>query len=693
MKKIILFFAGMMTLFASSCSDMLEVDGSREVEMPDMNQKTDSLFFAAGIMQAMQQAAEVYVIQNEMRGDLVTTTEHSDNNLRALANFTAGTTNKYDSAYVYYKVVNNCNYYLAHRDTALYDGATNVTLEEYAAVLSFRAWAYLQLTRTYGKVKFFTKPLTALTQIENDNSPVLGIKEITGELEGELKKFANMNIPYGSVSLPGNSNVILSRCCIPVNVILGDLYLESNRYSDAAQCYYSFFFNNKILAQNLLSKYTIGSGNNRRLNPRNPNISRPNDISVDGGGDNWFSSGFRLYSRTSSINMTSSGTLVFDGTGIISYVPMATNSRNGYTSELPKLFGYNYYYNSSTDDNEDSVWLEKRQIVPSQAYYDIADNADFYYLSNDPTNPEFKVIEGFGDMRATARVTDVSMRNTSETREYIRIYTNTNSRGVNSNSNIPHVILYRVSTVWLHLAEALNRMGYPDAAFAILKDGLKDDILDYDYLTKPTYDLLTTNSVAPFCLKLANGTRSEQSLLFSNGSIRNYGIHRGGCSDDRGLGVGSQYKMPKEIEKKLAALQETFNIQVGENAQRAADIALREQAIADIEGKTELTDEDKAELQRLTEELKWLRREAGSLGKRDLADVINAMEDILCDEYAMEIAFEGSRFADLARLARHKNEAGTYGGDFGSRWLAEKLKANNPGKNLTDENNWYLPMK
>ena len=151
MKKIILFFAGVMTLMVSSCDDMLDVDGGRQVEMPEINQKTDSLFYVAGIMQAMQQAAEVYVIQNEMRGDLATTTVHSDRNLQELANFSATTTNKYDSAYVYYKVVNNCNYYLAHRDTALYDGAYNVTLDEYAAVLSYRAWAYLQLARTYGK--------------------------------------------------------------------------------------------------------------------------------------------------------------------------------------------------------------------------------------------------------------------------------------------------------------------------------------------------------------------------------------------------------------------------------------------------------------------------------------------------------------------------------------------------------------
>lgn len=57
MKKIILFFAGVMTLMVSSCDDMLDVDGGRQVEMPEINQKTDSLFYVAGIMQAMQQAA------------------------------------------------------------------------------------------------------------------------------------------------------------------------------------------------------------------------------------------------------------------------------------------------------------------------------------------------------------------------------------------------------------------------------------------------------------------------------------------------------------------------------------------------------------------------------------------------------------------------------------------------------------
>jgi hypothetical protein len=76
-----------------------------------------------------------------------------------------------------------------------------------------------------------------------------------------------------------------------------------------------------------------------------------------------------------------------------------------------------------------------------------------------------------------------------------------------------------------------------------------------------------------------------------------------------------------------------------------------------------------------------------------LAAYVNAMEDLLCDEYAKEFAFEGIRFYDLQRMARHKNDAGLYGGDFGSRWFADKLKGNNPAKSLLEPKNWYLPFK
>ncbi len=71
-------------------------------------------------------------------------------------------------------------------------------------------------------------------------------------------------------------------------------------------------------------------------------------------------------------------------------------------------------------------------------------------------------------------------------------------------------------------------------------------------------------------------------------------------------------------------------------------------------------------------------------------DYINAMEDLLCDEYAMEFAFEGTRFSDLRRLALHKNRAGTYGGNFGDTWFGRMLQNNASG--ITTQN-CYLPYK
>ena len=116
----IMHYALCISMLFASCSDMLESDSSRQLFDPALDQKTDSVFYAYGVMQAMQQLADQYYFQNELRGDLVKPTDKASLHLRDLASFTADATNKYDSVYLYYKVINNCNYYLAHRDTTLW---------------------------------------------------------------------------------------------------------------------------------------------------------------------------------------------------------------------------------------------------------------------------------------------------------------------------------------------------------------------------------------------------------------------------------------------------------------------------------------------------------------------------------------------------------------------------------------------
>ena len=226
-----------------------------------------------------------------------------------------------------------------------------------------------------------------------------------------------------------------------------------------------------------------------------------------------------------------------------------------------------------------------------------------------------------------------------------------------------YIYLYRNTTVWLHLAEAINRMGYPDAAFAVLKNGLHSELPNFRYLevylkdqagndsidengqkildmtqshiddkyylTPESYELLTTK--LPF-LAQANAD------VFRNGTSKSFvGIHFHGAGAVEDL--YSSYRYSTVLGAKIADINKKFGL---------------------------------------------------NLTTYTKADYINAMEDLLCDEYAMEFAFEGTRFSDLRRLALHKNQAGTYGATFGDVWLSRMLQNNAPG--ITTQN-CYLPYK
>ena len=256
MKKIMSFLFAALLLLTASCSDMLETESTRQSFDPNMDSKTDSVTYAFGILKGMQQLADQYFFIGEMRGDLVSTTLHTDNNLRQLADFTADCSNKYDSAYVYYTVINNCNYYLNHRDTTLYTGSQNMVINEYVAIAALRAWTYLQLTKTYERVPYFTEVVKEISQIDNNNYPELNTAQVVDSLAPQLLELINrydenyLKVPdfskNGNTALSmGSTNFGVAKYVnpehlfVPIRVVLGDMYLETGKYEEAAKQYFS----------------------------------------------------------------------------------------------------------------------------------------------------------------------------------------------------------------------------------------------------------------------------------------------------------------------------------------------------------------------------------------------------------------------------------------------------------------------
>ena len=629
----------------TSCSDMLDTEGERQVFDPELNQKTDSMFYAYGILQAMQQVADQYVFQGEMRGDLVKTTEYTDSMLSRLADFSATTTNRYDSAYAYYRVINNCNYYIAHRDTSLYTGATNVVINEYAGVKAIRAWAYLQLARNYGKVPFFTEPLTKISQIEDNSYPELDLAGIVSRLAPDLERytgftttnFGNVVFDVGSPNSSNSQKSVTSRLLmVPVDVILGDLYLENNQYGDAARHYITYL--TQVATQNssaYFSAYTTGRRGGRGV----VDNDRPSDW------DQSSNQGVSVANPWSSIFTANNPTA-----DIITYIPMAVNRTVGTTTNLPLAFGYNYYATAS-DAQINGLYVDEVQIVPSDSYLALSDSTDYYYYpvaTSGLARSEVKSVK-LGDQRLVSILRQETKDD--ETKTWIRKYESAN------------IVLYRTATVLLHLAEALNRLGMPDAAFAILKDGIGPQLLGDDasyYMSDATKQLLQT------AYPLLSSTNISKFDSDNRDNPNRIGIHMHGagmCRDYNGQDyVASPYRYAPVLEQKLREISNQFNYFSGHTEQ-----------VVDTLGETHSV-------------FVW----DGQLTK---ADSINAMEDILCDEYALEFAFEGTRWFDLMRLARHKNEAGLYDANFGGKWLARKLAYKHPLVNLEDKNNWYLPFR
>ena len=417
----------LLPLFAS-CEDMLkpESDLVEYEEDHTLNHATDSVYSVMGIINKMQIIADRVVLLGEVRGDLVAPTAAANNDLKRLSAFDFNGSNRYNQISDYYAVINNCNYYLAHVDTAMQRRGRNLFMREYAAVKSYRAWTYLQLAQAYGEVPLILTPLmTEKEAREAMNQPRVGIKAICDTFIDDLTPYVGVNLPeFGSVN--GMSSDYFF---IPMRALLGDLCLWSGRYQEAARWYHDY----------LTDRYEPVKMNLQRTSwPNSSQLVTPND----------------RYTTSSEV---------------ITYIPMESRVFDGVISNLPNLF------NSTTENNyfyELTASSAMSKISADQIYClenDIpgATTKDTVYVARTGFNRS----EYVGDLRFASNFT---LRSSGTQNDYSEYNSYTQNVSKITSSRVP---LYRGTMIYLRYAEALNRAGYPQTAFAILKYGICDEVL------------------------------------------------------------------------------------------------------------------------------------------------------------------------------------------------------------------------
>lgn len=668
----------------ASCEDLMTVDTGDKAYV----NAQDTLYSYLGVMRAMQDVAERQIILGEIRGDLVESTQYTTDTLYAISNFDDVKDDKCSMLQIsdYYNVINNCNFYIANADTSAVKSNIKYMVPEYAQVKAIRAWAYLQLVKNYQEVPYITEPVKNLNVIEkfdHMNNVVNKYNLVDKVIEDGILDFIDTRYPqYGSSTSQygewNNGSVSISArlCFIPIRVVLGDMYLlrglDTADYEKAAN-YYIDYLKNETTP--LYRQYCTMS-----VNPRN---------------------GKKFYSSMNSWGLNASTYSYYENTNeVISLIPSSANAGFGkMLTRVSNIFGYTASSsqssstsvdgdgNTNTDANGNATSEAtgaisvtrnyKRQYGPSNAFQNVVNQQTYVnYTGTSATNMTATYYKN-SDARYGFSVEDYNY----EGEGYPLC-----SKAARGSAFYYSIPLYRKSLIWLRLAEALNRSGYPEFAFAILKDGINQ-------YTLPS--IVERNVIDEAGNFIPEQDADGNFLGYKKEKVLDHGSY------------GAMYyvtdsNMVKEFVSKYPFTDEIWNSTYGIHAKGTgwgAWTSADEGAITtNISGYRDTVYYDYSKL--LLAQGVDLKDESTTR-----ADIINAVENLIVDELALETAFEGNRFTDLVRIAEHKNDAGYKG----TEWLATKI-ANRGSKSATEDSpavngydaslfskllnpsNWYFPL-
>ena len=636
-----------------SCEDMFTADNTLvTTELAPQ----DTLFQMMGIIKRMQKLADRTVLLGEVRADLVDVDPlHASADIQELAANNVSAANVYNQPSDYYAVINSCNIYLANVDSMRNSQGTRKYFEkEILAAKCFRAWCYLELLKIYGDVPYIRTPI-----LNSDNAEEIvasgkkeGMVTIVTDMINDLVNFRaaendELRQSYGDRTFNG---IRYSEMVIPVRAMLAELYLwrasytgNESDYINAIRMYHDYF---------TFPSEEINTGRARA---------------------NWPS---RDSERPSASDYNSN---FLDASQCAGVLPMETSQYYGTVSKLRGVF-------CSLDSNN-----YYPAVVASQRAKDISKAQDYcqflveggglpeiYFREHDPNlYSDYKTMEGDLRLYAVSDGPDNVKDNSSNSHEnssYNNMYYLNRKYGTttNGNSYLPFVPYFRNNILYLHFAEALNRAGFPETAFAILKYGLSYYTLtNRDIVSKDEFDRLSLITSIGFTVqepkftdddlkKQTTGTAAIWSSdvfatyfivpldqmnpqrIVEGGNYIQLGIHSFGSGDSE---YNDRYFLDDEETKSgLKAYKEDLELEEVPRLSRNS------------------THEDSVEYDRVVAYNAYA--DSVNIAQKDSVDSYNAeylaspdirtkrqahVSKLILEEEALEGVFEGQRFYDIMR--------------------------------------------
>ena len=632
--------------FFSSCEDMLNVESDRvEYEFDDWT-LNDSVYSVLGILKSVQQVGDRQVLLNELRADLLSISEaKAVVDIQELSKSIFNVeSNKYLDVKDYYSIINNCNIYLNRVDTTLEKNNVRLMLPEYVAVKSVRAWTYLQLAINYSQVPYFTKPILTHSAAEDVmNQPMLSRNEIITNLIADILPYENpAAYPMPSWDVDGK--------------ILKFGYGENGTEVETKQLFVPVRLllgdlylwrgaagDYKKAAQWYYDFITGARTNDDKLKYTDASLS--SKYTASGGKSKHLAFGEKFAVKDFANKISPY---------ILTMIPYAKSALEGTVSDLASVFlPQNEVGASQVFASPAMVGLSERQI------YRYAEGEDL----DRPTLVEYShSYETKGDLRLLSttcmQVTDDELKT-----EFRNLVTKFNLEDYGfAGFYVPaigatHIVIARPEHAYLRFAEAvmgMAREGYDGAmelAMAVLKEGVKRDYVLYQ--NPVTEDSVYIDNFGNEIVESTVISFSDSlSFDFTDAAFQNNtGIHSHGSGDSE----RNEYFALDDI-----------------NVARYFGMTKVEGNVEIIDPAFELTDEH----------------------------YMLYVSELILDEMALELAWEGTRFGDLMRVAMAIGDPDVLAKRVAGRAYKNTVSHRHPEfeydrdvyNRMKVETNWYLPL-